>query len=127
VYKLAHIGIAVGDCKRSAQFYQEVLGCEYLEEFENETNKIIFLTLEGNILELIQHKDITSEYRPAGPIDHLALTVNDIAAEVARLKNLGITCLFEEPRVVLDGKKIMFFSGPDGEKIEFIQDIENKK
>lgn len=122
MYKMAHVGFAVGDCKRSAQFYQEVLGCECIDEFENSTTKIVFLKLDGGVLELIQHKDVTSEYRLAGPIDHLALVVSDIDAEVDRLKKMDIACLSEQPKVVLDGKRIMFFSGPDGEKLEFIQE-----
>lgn len=121
MYKLAHAGVVVGDCERSAEFYRQVLDCEFMEDFEDKNIKIIFLKLDGGVLELIQHKNITAEYRPAGPIDHLALAVTDIDAEVDRLKKLGIDCLFEEPKEVLKGKRIMFFSGPDGEKLEFIE------
>ncbi|HEX3012067.1 MAG TPA: VOC family protein [Syntrophomonadaceae bacterium] len=122
MYKLAHTGIVVGDCERSAQFYKQVLGCEYIEDFENDSTRIIFLRLENGILELIQHKDVAAEYRQAGPIDHLALAVKNIDTEVLRLKKLGIPCLFEEPKEVLKGKRIMFFSGPDGERLEFIEE-----
>lgn len=122
MYQVAHIGIVVGDCERSSQFYQQVLGCECVEEFENSALKIKFMQLEGGLLELIQHKDVAGEYSQAGPVDHLALAVNDIEAEVKRLREMGINCLFEKPREVLAGKKIMFFTGPDGERLEFIQE-----
>lgn len=122
MYKLAHAGIVVGDCERSSQFYEEVFHCQRIEEFEDNKIKIMFLKLEDGVLELIQHKDVVAEYRQAGPVDHLAVAVNDIDAEVARLNKLGIPCLFEKPKEVLKGKKIMFFSGPDGEKLEFIQE-----
>lgn len=122
MYKLAHAGIVVGDCERSAQFYQQVLDCEYIEEYEDNKIKIVFLQLEDGVLELIQHKDVVAEYRQAGPVDHLAIAVKDIDSEVDRLRKLGIPCLFERPKEVLKGKKIMFFSGPDGEKLEFIQE-----
>jgi lactoylglutathione lyase len=122
MYKIAHTGIVVGDCQRSLRFYQEVLGGEFIEEYEDNRIKIIFVRLQNGVLELIQHKDSVTEYRQAGPVDHIALAVTDITAEMERLKTLGITCLSEKPKEVLNGKKVIFFSGPDGERLEFMQE-----
>lgn len=56
-----------------------------------------------------------------GKVNHLAFTVSDIEAEVGRLTGLGVSMIDESPRVILDGVKIAFFYGPDGEKLEFFQ------
>jgi lactoylglutathione lyase len=123
MYKLAHIGMAVKDCEKSSLFYSKVLGCEKSGEHQDEKMKFIYLNLGNQIIELIQHLGEEEKPRRSGPIDHIAIEVEDINAAVARLKDLGIDCLSDSPREVFDGqKKIIFFLGPDGERIEFVQE-----
>lgn len=121
MYDINHIGIVVKDCKKSIAFYKEILGAKVIDEINNDKIKIIFLKLGNQILELIQYLDISYKQRSAGSFDHIAINVADINKEVERIKKMGVNCLFDSPREVLAGKKIMFFVGPDGEKIEFIE------
>jgi lactoylglutathione lyase len=120
--KLAHIGMAVSDCEKSSSFYCEILGCEKFGEHHDEKKKFIYLNLGNQIIELIQYLGEEGKTRLAGPIDHLAIEVEDILTEVARIKNLGVNFLFDSPQEIFGGKKIIFFLGPDGERIELIQE-----
>lgn len=120
MYGLAHIGINVRDCQKSADFYCRVLGCEQTDEFQNDHIKLVYLQLGDQVLELVQYLKVNDEQRPPGTIDHIGITVNDIDREVLRLKELAVTCLFDSPRQGVNGQKIMFFLGPDGERLEFL-------
>jgi lactoylglutathione lyase len=55
-------------------------------------------------------------------VNHLAFTVENITAELERLKEAGVKLVDEEPRVILNGTvKIAFFQGPNGEKLELVE------
>lgn len=119
MYDVAHIGIVVKDINGSLPFYQEVLRCE-LRVISQEGNlKFALLKCGNQMIELLQYLDHQEE-RVAGVIDHIALKVHDMEKEVLRLKEKGVKLLFDAPKIVSGGKKIMFFKGPDGESFEFI-------
>ena len=61
------------------------------------------------------------ERRGVGVIDHSAFAVDDIEKEISRLKELGIPLNTEEPREAMEGMKIFYFSGPNGEQIELVK------
>ncbi len=57
-----------------------------------------------------------------GIVHHIAFTVSDIEQEAARLKELGVRLLDDEPKTILDGVKIFFFfSGRAGSVWNFFQ------
>jgi lactoylglutathione lyase len=118
---VAHTGFVVSDCDRSEVFYKRVLGCETADCFEDQRVKIVFLQAGNGTLELVQYKGKEDDPRQAGVVDHLAFSVTDIAEEISRLKELGVTFLMDAPREVLGGRKMIFFAGPDGERLELIQ------
>jgi lactoylglutathione lyase len=123
IQKLEHIGVMVKDMDVSIQFYTEVLGMKLVNRVHlNEEVELGFLSFPGsdNIeIELINrgHDGLSDE----GKVHHVAFTVNDIEAEVERLKKLNVRMLDETPRTILDGIQIAFFFGPDGERLEFFQ------
>jgi lactoylglutathione lyase len=41
--------------------------------------------------------------------------------ELVRLKQLGVIIKDETPRTILNGVKIAFFEGPDGEILELVE------
>ncbi len=122
MYEVAHIGLVVKDADRSARFYSDVLGCQPSDIYEDDRIKIAFLKAGTQTIELVQYREGEKEQRRAGVVDHIAFKVNDIDAAVARLREKGATLLFEAPRPALSDKKIFFFAGPDGERLEFIQE-----
>lgn len=122
MYKIAHIGLVVKDADKSRDFYEKVLGCREIDSYRDERVCLRFLDAGGQTIELVQYLAGEAEPRKAGVVDHLAFRVADIEAEVARLRNLGVTCIFDAPRKAAGTKTIFFFAGPDGERIEFVQE-----
>ncbi|MGI5921156.1 MAG: VOC family protein [Syntrophomonadaceae bacterium] len=120
--QLTHIGMVVKDCEKSSSFYTRVLGCEKSGEYQDEKMKFVFLDFKGQSIELIQYLAGETTPRLPGPLDHIAVEVKDIDKEIARLKEMGVELLAEAPREVLNGKKIIFLAGPDGERIELVQE-----
>lgn len=121
MYHVEHIGVAVKNISKSVEFYTTVLKCKIEDRFENERARFAFLKAGQQTLELIEYREDSEKARGAGIVDHIAFAVSDIDAETARLRQHNVTLLFEKPQVMKSGKKILFFAGPDGERLEFVQ------
>ena len=120
--KMEHIGIMVKDMDESLAFYQNILGLKLRNrEWLNDTVELAFLyfTEQPSVeIELVYGVQVENE----GIVNHLAFTVEDIEAELARLKEAGVKLVDEEPRSILkDNVKIAFFEGPNGEKLELVE------
>ncbi|WP_409342660.1 VOC family protein [Paenibacillus sp. MBLB4367] len=123
IRKVEHIGVWVKNMDESVRFYTEVLGMNLIDrvriDAELELGFLSFAGAEDVQLELISRG---YEGQPDnGIVHHVAFTVTEIESEVERLKQLGVRMLDETPRVILDGVKIAFFFGPDGERLELFQ------
>lgn len=121
--KMEHIGVIVNDVDRSIQFYTNVIGMELKRrEKLNEEVELAFLAFPGseNIeLELVGRG--TNGLSDQGIVNHIAFTVHNIEETLEHLKAHGVRLQDETPREILDGMKIAFFFGPDGEKLELVQ------
>ncbi|AFC27812.1 Glyoxalase/bleomycin resistance protein/dioxygenase [Paenibacillus mucilaginosus 3016] len=123
IHKLEHIGIMVSNMDASIRFYTEVLGLQLArrEQIDNGP-ELGFLSFPGSEhieIELIGRG--TEGLSGSGIVNHVAFTVSDIEGEMARLQDLGVR--FEEgsSKVILNGVRIAFFQGPDGERLELFQ------
>lgn len=125
IRKLEHVGILAEDLDRSIQFYTELLGLKLVERVRlNEKAELAFLSFPGQ--EDVQVELIGRD--PAGMpqeglVNHLAFTVDDIEAVIGKLRSHGVDISDEWPRTILDGRKIAFFDGPSGEKLELFQPV----
>ncbi len=125
---LAHIGVIVSDISGSIEFYSELLDFDCYSKAEvgpgGET-KLAFLRCGACEIELVMPPE--SQQRKDGPVDHIALKVNDIDAMMSRLKSKGIKFETEEsqhlPALFENGVKCVFFHGPDGERIELSEEL----
>ncbi len=121
---LHHVAIIASDYDRSKAFYTEMLGFTIVREVwraERQSWKCD-LTLPGAQIELFTFPE--AQPRPSRPealgLRHLAFTVADIDAEVARLTAHGVPC---EP-VRIDahtGQRFTFFADPDGLPLELYE------
>ncbi len=131
MYKLDHLGIVVSNCERSANFYKQVFGCAVVDHLVNDTMKIIYLQCGDLTIELLEYIAVSPALREAGVYtghgdrsrvyDHLAFEVSDIQSAVVSLKKQGFEFESADPRLTMNGKKIIFFCGPDGERIELME------
>lgn len=121
--KMEHIGIMVNDMDRSIEFYTEVVGMDLKKrEKLNEEVELAFLAFAGSEdieLELVGRG--TTGLSDQGIVNHLAFSVEDIDETLAHLKAHGVRLLDQTPREILDGVWIAFFFGPDGERLELVQ------
>lgn len=120
--KMEHVGIMVKDMDESLAFYQNILGLELRKrEWLNDTVELAFLFFSEQPsveVELVYGGPVENE----GIVNHLAFTVENIEAELGRLKEAGVKLVDEEPRSILsDTVKIAFFQGPNGEKLELVE------
>jgi len=118
--KLDHIGVVVRDTDESIKFFTQVLGAKVVDSHARPDLRLTFLEVGGQIIELVQH--LSKEYvaREWGPVDHIAFVVEDLALALERVNNAGAPILYPEP-VRVSNKLISFFTGPDGERLEFVE------
>lgn len=131
--KIEHIGIAVKNLSEANLTYERLLGlAPYKEEcVESENVLTSFFLLGPNKIELLQSIDENSaihkfiEKKGEG-IHHIAFDVDDIEAEMERLKNLGFHLLNEKPKRGADNKLICFVhpKNAHGVLIELCQSIQ---
>ncbi len=122
MYKLAHIGVVVKDAEKSSLFYQKILGCQPVDSYQDERVKLIFLNSAGQTIELVQLAQDPSPQRPAGRVDHIAFIVDDVFAEMDKMRAAGVQPLTDKPRRLNNGIQNFFILGPDGERLEFMQE-----
>lgn len=121
-----HIAVICSDYVRSKEFYTIVLGLEILAETYRPERKSHKLDLGLNGLPCIELFSFPSPPpRPSHPescgLRHLAFRVDDLTAEMSRLKSFGIECEI----IRIDehtGKRFTFFSDPDGLPLELYED-----
>lgn len=121
---LHHVAIIASDYDRSKAFYVDALGFTVLREVwraERQSWKCD-LTIPGAQIELFTFPGAPP--RPSHPealgLRHLAFTVDDIEAEIARLATHGIPC---EPIRTDEhtGQRFTFFADPDGLPLELYE------
>lgn len=125
IHKLEHIGLMVKDVDVSVQFYTELMQMTLVNRVKLPDGvELAFLSFPGANdiqLELIGrgHDGLAEE----GIVHHIAFTVSDIEAEIARLQAANVQMLDVVPREIsaLHGARIAFFVGPDGEHLELFQ------
>ena len=113
--KIEHLGIAVKDLEKSNALFAQLFGTAHykMEEVTSEGVKTSFFKTGPNKIELLE---ATNENSPIAKfiekkgegIHHIAFEVDDIRAEIARLKGEGFTVLNEEPKKGADNKWVAF-------------------
>ena len=115
VQKIEHIGIAVKDLKASNALFEKLLGTGSYKEERVSSEGVItsFFRVGESKVELLQATNEESaitrflEKRGEG-IHHIAFEVEDIYAEIARLKLEGFQILHDEPHMGADNKLVVF-------------------
>ncbi|KEQ06506.1 VOC family protein [Pseudorhizobium pelagicum] len=123
--KLIHSMIRVLDEQRSLDFYQKAFGLAVAERVPFDGFTLIYLANPETDfeLELTVNAGRDTPYDLGDGYGHLAVSVEDAAAEHRRFTDLGLTVgkLVEMPH---DGKpfaRFFFATDPDGYKIEVLE------
>ena len=131
--KIEHIGIAVKSLQDSNEMYTKLLGKQpyKTEAVASEGVTTSFFEMGDSKIELLEATKEDSpiakflEKRGEG-IHHIAYAVDDIKAEMSRLKSEGFTVLNETPKKGADNKWVVFLhpKTTGGVLIELCQDID---
>jgi methylmalonyl-CoA/ethylmalonyl-CoA epimerase len=113
--RLTHIGIAVKDLKKSSDVFTKLFGMNegHTEEVSEQKVRATFFKIGEGGIELLEPTSPDStiakfiEKRGEG-VHHLSFEVDDIDAELARLKREGFQLIDEKPRIGADGYRIAF-------------------
>ena len=130
--KIEHIGIAVKNLEESNNLFEKLFGKPHykIESVEREGVNTSFFKVGPNKIELLEATTPESpiakflEKKGEG-IHHIAFAVDDIYAEILRLKSEGFVVLNETPKKGADNKLVAFLhpKSSNGVLIELCQEI----
>jgi len=130
--KIEHIGIAVKNLESANAIYKSLLGNAHYktETVESEGVETSFFKCGESKIELLQAKNPDSaiakfiDKRGEG-VHHIAFAVENINAEIERLKNEGFRVLNDEPKRGADNKLVVFLhpKSSNGVLVELCQEI----
>lgn len=129
--KVEHIGIAVKDLTKSIPLFEKLLGtpCYKTESVDSENVNTAFFRQGEAKIELLESSHahgVIAKYidKKGEGMHHIAFEVEDILAEMARLKTEGFVLLNELPKEGADNKLVCFLhpKGTNGVLIELCQE-----
>ncbi len=134
MHKIDHIALAVKSLDLSIPLFEKLLNtpCYKTETVATEGVKTAFFQTGESKIELLESMDADGviarfiEKKGEG-MHHIALQVEDIYAEISRLKSEGFVFLQEEPKIGADNKLICFLHPKctNGVLTELCQEIKN--
>jgi len=123
--KAIHSMIRVIDEARSVAFYEDAFGLRVADRLDFDSFKLIYLSNAESTfeLELTVNKGRAEAYDLGDGYGHMAFSVDDVAAEHARLTSAGLA-----PRKLVDFApagtviaRFFFIADPDGYQIEVLE------
>ncbi len=130
--KIEHIGIAVKDIEKSNELFSKLFGKSPYksESVESEGVTTSFFKVGPNKIELLEATNPDSPIakfiaKKGEGIHHIAIAVDDIIAEIKRMKSEGFIVLNEIPKKGADNKLVAFLhpKATNGVLIELCQEI----
>ena len=113
--KIEHIGIAVKSLEVSIPIFEKILNtpCYKTETVESEKVSTAFFQNGPNKIELLESTDpegVIAKFveKKGEGMHHIAFAVENIEAEMERLKNEGFVLLNEKPKQGADNKLVCF-------------------
>ncbi len=122
-----HVAMRSRDFDASVKFYTEVLGfCEVMSWGAGDRRAVMLDTGDGSCLEIFAGGD--GAPKPEGTLLHFALKSDDCDAAAERVRRAGAPITVEPNEVTIESDpprrvRLAFCEGPDGEVIEFFQQI----
>jgi methylmalonyl-CoA/ethylmalonyl-CoA epimerase len=114
--RLNHVAIAVPDLKQSAEFYKNTMGAKVSEPMNLPEHGVttIFVELGNTKFELLHplgEKSPIANFlakNATGGIHHVCFEVPDLALAMKQMKEKGVRCLSETPKIGAHGLPVVF-------------------
>jgi lactoylglutathione lyase len=123
--KAIHTMIRVLDTDRSVDFYKTAFNLEPVHILDYPDFKLTYLLNKENDfeIELTENKGRTEPYDQGNAYGHLAVCVEELEEEHARLKGVGVTTGDLKTMKYNDevAARFFFVTDPDGYKIEVLE------
>jgi methylmalonyl-CoA/ethylmalonyl-CoA epimerase len=114
IRKIEHLGIAVTDLEEAIELYKKI-GLEFVgtEVVDEQKVATAFFKVGESYFELLAATDPSSTIakfieKNGGRMHHIALAVDDVATEIARLQSEGFQMIDTVPRKGAHGNMIAF-------------------
>ncbi len=118
-FRINHLHLKTPDPKKTIDFYLEYLGAKVVSERTSASGKKTYrLNLHGvelNVTDFLEEQKLEQFYG----LEHVAIDTDDFDGEVNKIKSAGIKIL--EERQLPDGRRVCFFEGPQGVRLEFLE------
>ncbi|MGE5302763.1 MAG: VOC family protein [Alphaproteobacteria bacterium] len=118
-FRINHLHLKSPEPRKTVDWYVSHVGGKILSERAAPNGRMTYrLDLHGvplNVTEFLEEQKLDQFYG----LEHVAIDTDDFAAEVAKIKAAGIKIL--EERVLPDGRRVCFFEGPQGVRLEFLE------
>ena len=118
-FRINHLHLKSPEPQKTVDWYVKHVGAKIVSERTGPNGRVTYrLDLHGvplSVTEFLEEQKLAQFYG----LEHVAIDTDDFAAEVARIKAAGIKVL--EERVLPDGRKVCFFEGPQGVRLEFLE------
>jgi methylmalonyl-CoA epimerase len=108
-----HLGLAVEDLDAAAELYGKLLGAVQVGRDVLPDTDVLMLAVGDSRIELVASRGpdtpVGKFLASRGPgMHHVAFAVDDVAAELARLREAGVELVDEEPRPGAFGHTVAF-------------------
>ena len=118
-FRINHLHLKTPDPKKTTDFYVEYTGAKIAKETTRpDGGKSYRLDLHGVELNVTQFLEDQQLDQFMG-LEHVAIDTNNFEGAVNKIKAAGIKIL--EERVLPDGRRVCFFEGPQGVRLEFLE------
>jgi catechol 2,3-dioxygenase-like lactoylglutathione lyase family enzyme len=115
-FKINHLHLKTPDPQATAKFYIDTLGATKVADIGENGVRLDLHGLSLNVTTLIATQTRDQKYG----IEHIAVDTDDISGVIEALKANGATIL-EEAVVAGGDRRVVFFEGPDGVQLEFLE------
>jgi methylmalonyl-CoA/ethylmalonyl-CoA epimerase len=128
--KIDHIGVAVKSLAESVKVYEDALGLQVsgYDQVDEQGVRVAMLNIGESRIELLEPTGAGSPIdkfmaKRGEGIHHIAVTVDDIEATLARLKAAGVRLVDDTPRRGAHNTRIAFIhpSSTHGVLLELVQ------
>ena len=118
-FRINHLHLKTPDPKKTLIFHVEYARAKVVKENTSpDGSKNFRLDLHGvelNVTEFLTEQKLSQ----FNGLEHVAIDTNNFDGEVGKIKAAGIKIL--EERVLPDGRRVCFFEGPEGVRLEFLE------
>jgi catechol 2,3-dioxygenase-like lactoylglutathione lyase family enzyme len=118
-FRINHLHLKSPDTQQTVDFYVKYCGATIKSERTGPNGRKNFrLNLHGvelNVTDFLEEQKLGQFYG----LEHVAIDAEDFDGEVAKIKGAGVKIL--EERVLPDGRRVCFFEGPQGVRLEFLE------